>query len=92
MKNDEVRFLWDVPTYTAEKRTQTTSYMPDITAFYKPAQDILVVQLRSPWVMNRRKKDAERTGKYSIVQEGLKARHPGYSAKQINVIIDVLGG
>ena len=59
-----------------------------ITAFHKPTQDILVEQLICPWVMNRRKKDAEKTGKYAIVQEGLKACHPGYSAKQINVIIE----
>ena len=38
--------------------------------------------------MNRRKKVTEKTGKYAKVQEGLKARHPGYSAKQINGIID----
>ena len=37
--------------------------------------------------MNRRKNVTEKTGRYAKVQEGIKARHPGYSAEQINVVI-----
>ena len=97
VKNDQVRILWDVPTHTAECacRIQATSHQgnrPDVTVFDKQAQEILVVEFSCPWVTNRIKKDEEKTAKYQQVCEELKARNPNYTVKQINVIMDVLGG
>ena len=66
VKNDQVRILSDVPTHTAECRIQATSNRgnrPDVTGFDKQAQEVLVVELSSPWVTNRIKKDEEKTAK-----------------------------
>ena len=61
--------------------------------FDKQTQEILVVEFSCPWVTNRIKKDEElKTEKYQLVREELKARNPNYTVKQINVIMDVLGG
>ena len=95
VKNDQVRILWDVPTHTAECRIQTTSQQgnrPDVTVFDKRAQEILVVKFSCPWVTNRVKRQKEKTEKRAQVREELKARHPGYTVKQITVIVDVLRG
>ena len=86
--------MWDVPTYTAECRIQTTSHQenrPDFTVFDKRTQKIMVVEFSCPWVTSRVKKDEEKTAKYAQVREEFKAPHPGYTVKQINVIVDVLG-
>ena len=95
VKNYQVRILWDVPTHTAECRIQATSPQsnrPDVTVFDKQAQEILVVEFSCPWVTNRIKKDEEKMAKYQQVREELKARNPNYTVKQINIIMDVLGG
>ena len=95
VKNAQVSILWDVPTHTAECRIQATSHQgnrPDVTVFDKQAQEILVVEFSCPWVTNRIKKDEEKMAKHQQVREELKARNPNYTVKQINVIMDVLGG
>ena len=96
VKNDQVRILWDVPIDTAECRIQACispqGNRPDVTVFDKQAQEILVVEFSCPWVTNRIKKDEEKTAKYQQVRKELKARNPNYTVKQINVIMDVLGG
>ena len=60
--------------------------------FVKQAQEILVVEFSCPWVTNTTKKDEEKTAKYGKVREEFEARSPNYTVKQINVIMDVLGG
>ena len=95
VKNDQVRILWDVPNHTAECRIQTTSNQgnrPDVTVFDKQAKEILVVEFSCPWVTNTTKKDEEKTAKYEKAREEFEARSLNYTVKQINVIMDVLGG
>ena len=95
VKNDQAKILWDVPIHTTECRIQATSHQgnrPDVAVFEEQAQEILVVELSCPWVTNTTKKDEEKTAKYEHVPEELKARNPNYTVKQINVIMDVLGG
>ena len=53
---------------------------------------IIAVEMSCPWVDNRTEKDEEKTWKYGPLRWELKQQFPGYSVKQYNIIIDVLGG
>ena len=45
-----------------------------------------------PWIENRKQKNQEKTTKYAPLRWELKQQHKGYTIKQYNIIIDVLGG
>ena len=45
-----------------------------------------------PWIENRKQKNQEKTTKYATLRWELKQQHRGYTIKQYNIIIDVLGG
>ena len=46
----------------------------------------------SPWIEKRKQKNQEKTTKYAPLRWELKQQHKGYTIKQYNIIIDVLGG
>ena len=45
-----------------------------------------------PWIGNRGKKETEKTTKYAPLRGEMKDRYPGYVVKQVNIIVDMLGG
>lgn len=45
-----------------------------------------------PWVRNRDKKNIENTMKYGPLRWELKQQYPGYDVKQLNCIMNALGG
>ena len=47
---------------------------------------------RERWVDNRQQKKEEKTLKYAQLRMELKRQHPGLEIKQVNIVIDVLGG
>ena len=53
---------------------------------------VTVIEMRCPWIENRSKKDEEKTLKYGPLRWELKAQYKEYTIRQINVIMDVLGG
>ena len=46
----------------------------------------------SPWIEKRKQNNQEKTTKYAPLRWELKQQHKGYTIKQYNIIIDVLGG
>ena len=52
------------------------------------------MEMTCPWIAigNRGKKETEKTTKYAPLRWEMKDRYPGYVIKQINFIVDVLGG
>ena len=52
---------------------------------------VTTIGMSCPWIENRSKKDEERTLKYGPVRWELKAQYQGYTIRQINVIMDMLG-
>ena len=53
---------------------------------------IIIIIMSCPWITNRRTKEKEKTRKYAPLRWELKQQCPGYEIKQVNIIIDVLGG
>ena len=45
-----------------------------------------------PWIENRKQKNQEKTTKYGPLRFELKQQPRGYTIKQYNIVIDVLGG
>ena len=58
----------------------------------KEKKEVLLVEMTCPWIRNRGKKETEKTIKYAPLRWEMKDRYPGYVVKQINIIVDVLGG
>ena len=58
----------------------------------KVRKEILLLEMSCPWTTNRRTKEEEKTSKYAPIRWELKQQYPGYEIKQVNIIIDVLGG
>ena len=48
--------------------------------------------MSGPWIENRKQKNQEKTTKYAPLRWELKQQHRGYTIKEYNIIIDVLGG
>ena len=53
---------------------------------------VIIIIMSCPWITNRRTKEKEKTRKYAPLRWELKQQCPGYEIKQVNIIIDVLGG
>lgn len=58
----------------------------------KEKKEVLLMEMTCPWIGNRGKKETEKTTKYAPLRWEMKDRYPGYVVKQINIIVDVLGG
>ena len=50
------------------------------------------IEISCPWIEDRKQKNQETTTKYAPLRWELKQQHRGYTMKQYNIIIDVLGG
>ena len=53
---------------------------------------MLLIDMTCTWVENCEKKSTEKTSNYGPLRWGLQMPYPGYSIKQYNIVIDVLGG
>ena len=58
----------------------------------KEKKKVLLIEMTCPWIGNGGKKETEKTTKYAPLCWEIKDRYPGYMVKQINIIVDVLGG
>ena len=58
----------------------------------KEKKEVLLMEMTCLWIENRGKKETEKTTKYAPLRWEMKERYPGYVVKQINIIVDVLGG
>ena len=49
------------------------------------------MEMSCPWMDNRLKKTEEKTAKYGPLRWEMAQQYPGYTFKQHNIVIDVLG-
>ena len=91
-QNDGAEAYWDVPVYA--ESTVVKSNRVDVRLVDKEKREVymLLMEMTCPWIGNRRKKETEKTTKYATLRWEMKDRYPGYMVKQINIIVDVLGG
>ena len=88
-ENDKAEAYWDVPLYA--ESTVVKSNRVDMRIVDKEKK-VLLMEMTCPWIGNRGKKETEKTTKYAPLRWEMKERYPGYVVKQINIIVDVLGG
>ena len=72
--------------------TVVKSNRVDVRIVHKERKEVLHMEMTCPWIGNRGKEGAEKTTKYATLRWEMKERYPGYVVKQINIIVDVLGG
>lgn len=54
--------------------------------------EVIAVEMSCPWMDNRVTKTEEKTVKYGPLRWEMAQQYPGYTIKQHNIIIDILGG
>ena len=64
----------------------------DVRIIEKETQTVKIIEMSCPWIENRKQKNQEKTTKYAPLGWELKQQHRGYTIKQYNIIIGVLGG
>ena len=89
-QNDRAEAYWDVPVYA--ESTVVKSNRVNVRLVDKEKKEVLLMEMTCPWIGNRGKIETEKTTKYAPLRWGMKDRYPGYVVKQINIIVDVLGG
>ena len=89
-QNDRAEAYWDVPMYA--ESTVVKSNRVDVRLVDKDKKEVLLMEMTCPWIGNRGKKETEETTKYAPLRWKMKDRYLGYVVKQINIIVDVLGG
>ena len=89
-ENDKAEAYWDVPVYA--ESTVVKSNRVDVRIVDKEKKEVLLTEMTCPWFGNRGKKETEKTTKYAPLRWEMKERYPGYVVKQINIVVDVLGG
>ena len=85
-ENDKAVAYWDVPVYA--ESTVVKSNRVDVRIVDKEKKE------KCPWIGNRGKKEKEKekTTKCAPLRWEMNERYPGYVVKQIDIIVDVLGG
>ena len=58
----------------------------------KVRRRITLLEIGCPWAENRQQKDKEKTLKYAPLRMKLKGQRPGFEIKQVNIVINSLGG
>ena len=89
-QNDRAEAYWDVPVYA--ESTVVKSNRVNVRLVDKEKKDVLLVEMTCRWIGNRVKIETEKTTKYAPLRWEMEDRYPGYVVKQINIIVDVLGG
>ena len=89
-ENNSITAYWDVLVFA--ENTEVRANRIDARIVDKVRKEILLLEMSCPWITNRRTKEEEKTRKYAPLRWELKQQYPGYEIKQVNIIIDVLGG
>ena len=72
--------------------TVVKSNRVDVGLEDKEKKEVLLMEMTCPRIGNRGKKETEKTTKYAPLRWEMKDRYTGYVVKQIDIIVDVLGG
>ena len=89
-ENNKAIAYWDIQVFAEE--TEVRANRIDARVEDKENKEILLIEMTCPWIENREKKEEEKTRKYAALRWEIKQRNPGYKVKQINIVMDVLGG
>lgn len=89
-ENNQVTAYWDVPVYAYN--TEVRANRVDARFVDKGSKIVTLLEMSCPWTENRHQKDQEKTQKYAALRWELKQQYPGFEIRQVNLIVDVLGG
>ena len=89
-ENNKVEAYWDVPVHA--QSTVVKSNRVDVHIVDKAKKEVLLIEMTCPWIGNGGIEETEKTTKYAPLRWEMRERYPGYVVKQINIIVDVLGG
>ena len=88
--NTKASAFWDVPVFTGS--TEVRANRIDVRITEKETQTVKIIEMSCPWIENRKEKNQEKTTKYAPLRWEPKQQYRGYTIKQYNIIIDILGG
>ena len=89
-ENNQVTAYWDVPVYAYN--TEVRANRVDARFVDKGSKIVTLVEMTCPWTENRHQNNQEKTQKYAALRSELKQQYPGFEIRQVNLIVDVLGG
>ena len=85
-QNTTSEAFWDIPIYAEHNEVRANRI--DARLVSHERKEVCTIEMSSPWIESRAKKDEEKTLKYGPMVLGLKQRYNGYGVEQYNVIID----
>lgn len=88
--NTKASAFWDVPVFAGN--TEVRANRIDVRIVENETETVKIIEMSCPWIENKKQKNQEKTTKYAPLRWELKQQHKGYTIKQYNIIIDVLGG
>ena len=74
-QNDRAEAYWDVPVYADS--TVVKSNRVDVRLEDKEKKEVLLMEMKCPWIGNRGKKETEKTTKYAPLRWEMKDIYPG---------------
>ena len=89
-QNDQVQAFWDVPVYADHVTVRANRV--DARIVDSTAKSVTLLEMSFPWLNNKETKSCEKMEKYAPLRMELKRQFPGYQVKQVNIVMDVLGG
>ena len=89
-ESDDAQAFWDVPVFAEHQEVRANRV--DARIVNHKTKEVIALEMSCPWVAKRGKKNIEKTMKYGPLRWELKQQYPGYDVRQLNCIMDVLGG
>ncbi|CAH3168677.1 unnamed protein product [Pocillopora meandrina] len=89
-ESEDVQAFWDVPVFAQQQEVRANRIDARIVNY--KTKELIALDISCPWVGNRDKKNIEKTMKYGPLKWELTQQYPGYDVKQLNCIMDALGG
>ncbi|CAH3165042.1 unnamed protein product [Porites evermanni] len=79
-QNTTSEAFWDIPIYAEHNEVRANRI--DARLVSHERKEVCTIEMSSPWIESRAKKDEEKTLKYGPMVLGLKQRYNGYGAEQ----------
>ena len=89
-ESPDAQVFWGIPMFAEHNHVRSNQV--DVRVIDHKQKRIYAIEMSCPWIDNRKKKEVEKTTKYTPLWWELKQQFPTYTVKQFNIIIDVLGG
>ena len=89
-ESQEAKAFWDIPVYAEHSHVKQNRVDARFIDFKK--KEVVAVKVSCPWMDHRLKKTEEKTVKYGPLRWEMAQQYPGFTFRQHNIIMDVLGG